>query len=309
MIFSNDRPRSAFVLARARHFFSLLTSFEIHRSLSSTQPRQALGLGYRSPPFLRLLQPGDSTARQWERHDSLKIMTHSTAPIRTYCYAGERQTGGDHLHSTAKTEPMNAETVQTTSAPSQHSDQIGEQAPTNDSYLVAECLKGNEEAWLALVNKYKRLIYSVPIKYGACSEDAADILQSVFMELFSELSKLQKAESLKAWLMVVTSRKCFHWHRQKRLELNLDNIETEYPEAVAISAPEIVEAEKEQLLREGIAQLSPRCRELVRMLFYEQPPLPYAEIAQRVGLATGSIGFTRARCLERLHEILREMGF
>ena len=291
------------------HFFSLLTSFEIHRSLSSTQPRQAPGLGYRSPPFRRLLQPGDPTARQRERQHSLKIMTYSTAPIRSYCYAGERQTGGDRLHPAAKTEPTNVGHVQSRSAPLEHLDQIGGQPTTSDSYLVAECLKGNEEAWLALVNKYKRLIYSVPIKYGASSEDAADILQSVFMELFSELSKLQKAESLKAWLMVVTSRKCFHWHRQKRLELNLDNIEAEYPEAVAISAPEIIEAEKEQILREGITRLSPRCRELVRLLFYEQPPLPYAEVAQRVGLATGSIGFTRARCLERLHEILQEMGF
>jgi len=129
------------------------------------------------------------------------------------------------------------------------------------------------------------------------------------MELFCELSKLQRAESLKSWLMVVTSRKCYLWHRQKRPELSLDNVEEEYPKAIAVSAPEIVEAEKEQLLREGIAQLPPRCRELVRLLFYEQPPVPYAEVAQRVGLAIGSIGFTRARCLERLHKVLLQMGF
>jgi hypothetical protein len=47
---------------------------------------------------------------------------------------------------------------------------------------------------------------------------------------------------------------------------------------------------------------------LVRLLFYEQPPLPYAEVARKLGLATGSIGFTRGRCLERLHKIL-ELGF
>jgi len=45
------------------------------------------------------------------------------------------------------------------------------------------------------------------------------------------------------------------------------------------------------------------------MLFFEQPPVPYNELAKRLGLATGSIGFIRGRCLDRLQKILAEMGF
>ena len=56
-------------------------------------------------------------------------------------------------------------------------------------------------------------------------------------------------------------------------------------------------------------QLSPRCREMVRLLFYENPPLPYAEVAQRMGLATGSIGFIRGRCLKKLQQLLEKRGF
>lgn len=234
----------------------------------------------------------------------------STTPFPTYCHSeGVRRIEGSSLPSRATPEHGNAAIGQTGTPPSSRPDQSEAQSTSGDAYLVAQCLKGNEEAWEALVHKYKRLIFSVPIKYGASSADAADILQSVFMELFCELPKLQKAESLKSWLMVVTSRKCFQWHRQRRLELTLDNLEEEYPESIAVLGPEILEAEKEQLLREGIAQLSPRCRELVRLLFYEHPPVPYAEVAKRVGLAVGSIGFTRARCLERLHKVLFEMGF
>ena len=219
---------------------------------------------------------------------------------------------GDRLHSPnspATWEPTYAAPPQIGAALPDQSDQLRDQFVASDAYLVAQCLKGNEDAWEALINKYKRLIYSVPIKYGASSADAADILQSVYMELFCELSKLRRAESLKSWLMVITARKCFQWHRQKLPDFTLENIEEEYPELIAVPAPEIVEAEKEQLLREGIAQLSPRCRELVRLLFYEQPSVPYAEVAQRIGLAVGSIGFTRARCLERLQKLLLQMGF
>jgi RNA polymerase sigma factor (sigma-70 family) len=189
------------------------------------------------------------------------------------------------------------------------SDKVGEHSASNDAYLIAECLNGNEKAWEALIQKYKRLVYSIPIKYGASPADAEDILQSVYMQLFCELSKLRRAESLKSWLMVVTSRKCFQWHRRKRNEMTLDDIEEQHPEAIAISPPETLEAQEEQCLREAIAQLSPRCRELVRLLFYEQPPMPYAEVARRLGLSTGSIGFTRGSCLVRLQKILLKMGF
>jgi RNA polymerase sigma factor (sigma-70 family) len=188
-------------------------------------------------------------------------------------------------------------------------DNAGQPSASSDAYLVSECLKGNEDAWAALIHKYKRLIYSIPLKYGAHPADAADIVQSVCMELFCELSKLRKVESLKSWLIVVTSRKCFHWKRANRPEMTLDNVEQDHPEAIAVSAPELVEAEKEQCLRDAVAQLQPRCQELVRLLFYEQPPLPYAEVARRLGLATGSIGFTRGRCLARLQKILSQMGF
>jgi DNA-directed RNA polymerase specialized sigma24 family protein len=43
------------------------------------------------------------------------------------------------------------------------------------------------------------------------------------------------------------------------------------------------------------------------MLFFEQPPLPYEEVAKRLGLATGSIGFIRSRCLHRLQKLLQEL--
>lgn len=185
----------------------------------------------------------------------------------------------------------------------------------SDTRLVRECLNGNQDAWTALIEKYKRLIYSVPIKYGASQDDAADIFQAVCLELFSELPNLRKAESIKSWLMTVASHQAFHWKKRLRkgdIELD-DNEEGEQPVEIASDEalpPELLqEVEQEQMVREGIAQLSARCAEMMRLLFYENPPLPYTEVAHRLGLATGSIGFIRGRCLKRLQKILAEMGF
>ena len=69
------------------------------------------------------------------------------------------------------------------------------------------------------------------------------------------------------------------------------------------------ELEREQLLRTALQSLDARCQQLVRMLFFESPARPYNEIAKSLTLATGSVGFIRARCLNKLRRKLEEMGF
>jgi len=81
-------------------------------------------------------------------------------------------------------------------------------------------------------------------------------------------------------------------------------------EANLVAPPDVaVDIEREQMLREATARLSPRCQEMIRLLFYAEPPLPYREVARRLGLATGSVGFIRGRCLQRLKKTLQAMGF
>ncbi len=70
-----------------------------------------------------------------------------------------------------------------------------------------------------------------------------------------------------------------------------------------------VQLEQEQLLREVVAEMPERCERMIRMLFYETPPRPYDEIAGELGLATGSVGFIRGRCLARLRKQLEKKRF
>jgi len=182
-------------------------------------------------------------------------------------------------------------------------------AVVEDEWLVQECLQGNQQAWEKLIDRYKRLIYSIPFKYGATPEDAADIFQTVCIELFNSLSKVRNVQSLRSWLITVTIHQSLHWKRKRSNALELDAMEPETIEEIAV-APEVLEAlQQEQSLREAIRQLPPRCAELLRLLFLEQPPLPYTEVAQQLGLATGSIGFIRGRCLDKLRKILVELGY
>jgi RNA polymerase sigma factor (sigma-70 family) len=179
-----------------------------------------------------------------------------------------------------------------------------------DTRLVKECLAGNEEAWSALIDKYKALIYSIPIKYQMPPQEAADVFQAVCMELLSRLPDLREPKALAAWLIQVTHHQCFRWKRQQQRVVSSDSeagmIEQEVP---PIAESLIRQTQEEQILREAISDLAPQCQRLIAALFFESPARPYAEIAAELGLAVGSIGFTRQKCMERLRKSLKKMGF
>jgi RNA polymerase sigma factor (sigma-70 family) len=177
-------------------------------------------------------------------------------------------------------------------------------ASRTDEQLVRDCLDGKHEAWSELIDKYKNLIFSVPIKYGFSRDDAADIFQEVCLGLLSELKNVREPRALAKWLLMVTSHKCFHWKRRSNRFVSME------PEALELAAGEIppealelvAEAEREQALREALSGIPSRCRQLIKMLFFDQPPRPYRDVAQSLGIATGSIGFIRQRCLDRLRK-------
>lgn len=182
----------------------------------------------------------------------------------------------------------------------------------SDERLVRACLNGDDDAWAALIDKYRRLIYSIPVRYGASPEDAADIFQAVCLELFAHLSDLRKAGALPGWIATVATHQSFHWKRRqrRRAEREVTDVDVEGLGVEAAVAVEITDAAaNEQMVRDANVSLSPRCQELIRLLFYTEPPLPYKEVARQLGLAVGSIGFIRGRCLERLAKALRKVGF
>jgi RNA polymerase sigma factor (sigma-70 family) len=180
----------------------------------------------------------------------------------------------------------------------------------NDTRLVKECLRGNEQAWSLLIDKYKALIYSIPVKYGLPPHDAADVFQATCTELLVRLPDLREPRALPKWLMQVAHHESYRWKRQQQRVVSRDS-ETDLPEPETPPIAESVmqQTQEEQMLREAMTALSPQCQKLVELLFFETPARPYAEVAKELGLAVGSIGFTRQKCMERLHHQLEKLGF
>lgn len=181
---------------------------------------------------------------------------------------------------------------------------------SSDVDLVKRCLQGEEEAWNTLIDKYKALIYSVPVKYGLQPQEAADVFQGTCVELLTHLKELREPRALPKWLIQVAHHRCYHLKRQQRRLVSRDSeIELPDPEAPPVADSLLRQMEEEQMLREAMAALAPRCRKLIEMLFFETPSRPYTEVASALQLAVGSIGLTRQKCMEKLRKHLDSLGF
>lgn len=185
-------------------------------------------------------------------------------------------------------------------------------AGNDDKEIIKACLAGDAAAWEALILRYQRLIYSIPLKSRLSPDDASDIFQAVCLKLYEKLETLRDHERLSAWVITTTTREVWRLSAKQRRETSVDTSdnddEGESLSQLAAVAPladeEHVTLERQHAVRQAIAALSDRCRELVTMLFYKKDELSYAEIARQMDMPVASIGPTRARCLEKLKKLL-----
>jgi len=180
----------------------------------------------------------------------------------------------------------------------------------SDQQLVQACLRGDDAAWSALIRRYQNVMYFFARRYGASSADAADVFQLVCAELFVSLPRLRNQQNLRSWIMTVSAHQAYHWKRGfiKRARREAGDTDAAFDTLSTPPSSEFELRQRDEAMRSAIGQLPPRCQVLVRLLFYEDPPLPYEAVAQRLGLATGSIGLTRSRCLKKLQRILDGAG-
>jgi len=124
------------------------------------------------------------------------------------------------------------------------------------------------------------------------------------------LPQLREPRALPKWLMQVAHHECYRLKRANQRVVSRDaDPGLPEPETPAIAETLVSQTQEEQMLREAMTSLTPQCQRLVELLFFETPAKRYSEVAAKLGLAVGSIGFTRQKCIERLRRRLEELGF
>lgn len=177
-----------------------------------------------------------------------------------------------------------------------------------DQRLLRACRSGDALAWQELLLVYERLVFSIPLNYGLSREDAADIAQLTFTALIESLDTLSDDSRLGAWLATVARR--YTWRVLERGRRERTDADTPIPESATLlgsAASDPLERwEVIEWLHRGLERLTERCRAVLAALYFAPDEPQYTEVAARLGMPVGSVGPTRARCLERLRLLLED---
>lgn len=170
----------------------------------------------------------------------------------------------------------------------------------DDATLVAACRAGEADAWEAVVRRYGALVYTVARRAGLHEDDAADVFQTVWRIAVEDMDRVRDARRIGTWL----ARTAHFQAMRLRRNLGITRRVLGGMAANDVSLEEPAEAlercEDRERVHRALAGVDARCRELLRALYFEQPVPSYADVAGRLDMRVGSVGPTRARCLQRL---------
>lgn len=179
-----------------------------------------------------------------------------------------------------------------------------------DEMLVAACARGEAAAWDALVDRYKRLIYTIARRAGLDEEQATDTFQRVFTILLERIHTIEQPAQIGGWFVATTRREAWRLRRRERAGPAPLGAPDEYAADLLDQDPlpdeQVQILEDQHRVRVALGALDERCRRLLTLLFLTAEPPTYTAIAMLMGMREGAIGPTRARCLQKLRRLLPE---
>ncbi|GAB3438957.1 RNA polymerase sigma factor [Actinophytocola sediminis] len=175
-------------------------------------------------------------------------------------------------------------------------------SPTEAVYeLVDRARQGEQAAWDQLVERFSPLVWSVCRRFRLIGGDAEDVAASVWLRLVERLDTIREPAALPGWIATTTARECLRVQQSRNRHVLLDDERLTEEGTQAVSDEWLLEQERHIALRAAFAELSQRCRRLLSLVFGE-PPTPYRQIADELGMTVGGIGPTRMRCLDKVRE-------
>lgn len=181
----------------------------------------------------------------------------------------------------------------------------------DDATLVSRCRNGDAAAWTALVQRYQRLVYAIVLRMGLDEHAAADVFQTVFTRLLQHLNRIADPQRLQAWIVTTAKRESLLQRQQGRRTVSMtrdddeggDGSEWDIADDGPLPGQALDALQQAHQLRLALDGLDERCRTLLMLVFRDDDDtLAYDEVARRMAMPVGSIGPTRARCLDKLRK-------
>ncbi len=169
--------------------------------------------------------------------------------------------------------------------------------------LLTDAKTGDRSSLDQIVRELTPLLWHVARSEGLDEETSADVVQGTWLNLIGSLANIHSPIALTGWLITVTKREAWRVNGARRTERVDEDVLARLPDPADRPDEWVVADEQRRRLWRAVAQLSDRCQRLMRVVAFTHRP-SYQEVSVALGIARGSIGPTRGRCLARLRALL-----
>lgn len=180
----------------------------------------------------------------------------------------------------------------------------------SDAEIWKACVSGDGFAWSQLVDRYQRLVYAIPRRAGLTDEQCDDVFQDVFLLLFQKLDQIEQPERIRSWIVTAAKYKAWALVRASKTTRPLKSSEemeaemASLPDGSILADEAMIQLEQQHMIRTALKILEERCRKILSMIYLQETPASYADVAKEIGVGETSISPLRARCLKKLEKIL-----
>ncbi len=187
----------------------------------------------------------------------------------------------------------------------------------DETAIIERCVNGDDTAFDLIVSRYQDMVYNLALRLLGSREEALDLSQEVFFQIYRKLSSFRQDASLRTWIYRIAINRAKNrqrWWRRRELEMTAVAVEeverdSSWVLSAAIKthdqeAPDEALQRKElgDILHEAIAELPFDQRTI--LLLKEIDGLSYEDIAGTLNLALGTVKSRLARARRALRDKL-----
>ncbi len=180
---------------------------------------------------------------------------------------------------------------------------------TSVADLVQKARSGDGGAWEELVARFGGMIAATGRRYRLSAADVAELQQTTWLRLVENLHRIEQPERVGGWLATTARRESLQLlKRAAKYHSGADQMLANLPDR-HLPEPDArpIAEERDEVMRAAWDRMKPRCQELLSLLIADDP-LHYKDLSLLLQMPVGSIGPTRARCLEHLRRLVEEEG-
>ena len=174
----------------------------------------------------------------------------------------------------------------------------------NDNEVISRVLKGDQQAYAELVNRYKSYVFTLALRFTKNREDAEEVSQDIFIKAYRYLADFRGASKFSTWLYTIVNSTCITFLRKKKLEVHsLDNekvFEVADSQDSGMQANLVEQKSRVTMVNNAIRMLNSDDAEIITLFYKAEQSLE--EIAQVLGIEPNAAKVRLHRARGRLKE-------